>query len=177
MKFPGSDKRNYGSIYPMCASGYLEKLTKERTKKLMEWLNPIPDGEGCNGSIKYREINKNDISIENFEDFEIQKLLNEVEILKEFKTSELSVRIMELGNFPGSAGFANGEITQDLLIAVSEFGEIPKQNLFRISELYNPKIETINKNNESKPIIEISFENGQKLKIELSINEIVKSSR
>lgn len=55
MKFPESDKQtHYGSMYPLCMNSYLKKLTKERTKKLREWLEPLPDGEGCRGSIKER---------------------------------------------------------------------------------------------------------------------------
>lgn len=180
MKFPESDKRYYGSMYPMCASGYLEQLTKERTKKLLEWLMPMPEGEGCIGSIKYREINENDISIERIENFEIQELLNGIEILKEFKTAELSVRIMALGNLSGSARFANDEITHDLFIAVSEFDELPKQNLFRISELYNPKFESIEPLEDTKLMIEISFGKlgeREKVKYELTIDELIKISR
>lgn len=179
MKFPESDKRYYGSMYPMCASGYLEQLTKERTKKLMEWLNPIPEGECCGGSIKYRDITEKSISIEKIENFEVQRLLNGIEILKEFKTPELSVRIMTLGNLPGSAGFANGEVTNDLFFAVSEFGELPEQILFRVSEFYNPKIETIDITDIKKPIIKISFGNSgerQYMIFEMTINEL-KTSR
>lgn len=181
MKFPESDKRYYyGSVYPMCAAIYLEHLTKERTKKLMEWLTPIPEGDVCQGSIKHREINENDISIEKIENFEIQELLNGIEILKEFKTAELSVRIMALGNLPGSAGFVNGEITHDLFIAVSEFDELPKQNLFRISELYNPKFESIEPLEDTKLMIEISFGKlgeRERIKFELTIDELIKISR
>lgn len=54
MKYPEPDKRNYGSIFPMCANGYLEQMTIQRTKKLKEWLLPVPKGEGCIGSVKYR---------------------------------------------------------------------------------------------------------------------------
>lgn len=54
MKYPEPDKRNYGSMFSMCANGYLEELTKLRCKKLKEWLLPIPKGEGCIGSVKYR---------------------------------------------------------------------------------------------------------------------------
>ncbi|MEX1190967.1 MAG: lysozyme inhibitor LprI family protein [Brumimicrobium sp.] len=55
MKFPESDKgMNYGSIYPICKYQYLEQLTNERTEKLMEWLNPIPEGDPCTGSVKFR---------------------------------------------------------------------------------------------------------------------------
>ena len=180
MKFPEPDKRfNYGSMYPMCASGYLEQLTKERTKKLMEWLNPIPEGEGCAGSIKYREENEKNISIERIENFEIQRLLHGIEILKELKTPELYVRIMTLGNLPGSAGFANGEITDDLYFAISEFDELPEQNLFRVSEFYNPKIETVDTSDNKKPVIEISFgKSGERqfMTFEITINELKTSS-
>ena len=181
MKFPEPAKRlNYGSMYPMCESGYLKQLTKERTKKLKEWLQPLTEGEGCVGSIKYREVSKEDISINRIENFEIQKILNEFEILNEFKTTELSVRIIALGNVSGSAGFANGEITHDLFFAVSEFDEHPKQNLFRVSEFYNPKVESIDSASNTKQLIEISFGKlGEREKIlfELSIDELVKTSR
>lgn len=180
MKFPEPDKRfNYGSMYSMCASGYLEQLTKERTKKLMEWLAPIPEGEGCAGSLKHREKNETDISIEKIENWEIQRLLNGIEIIKEFKTSELSVRIMTLGNLAGSAGFDNGEITSDLYFAVSEFDELPEQNLFRISEFLTPKIETVDTSDNKKPIIKISFgKSGERqfMTFEITINEL-KTSR
>lgn len=176
MKFPESDKRsNYGSMYPMCASGYLEQITKERTKKLMEWLKPIPEGEGCAGSIKYREINENDISVEKIENEEIQRLLNGIELLKEFKTAALSVRIMTLGNLPGSAGFANGEITHDLFFAVSGLDEFPEQNLFRVSRFYNPKVETVGTSDTKKPVIKISFGNSEErqfITFEITINEL-----
>jgi len=160
MKFPEPSKRlYYGSMYAMCESGYLEQLTKERTKKLKEWLQPFTEGEGCVGSIKFREVYKKDFSINRIENFEFEKLLNEFEILNEFKTSELSIRIIALGNVSGSAGFANGEITHDLFFAISEFDEYPKQNLFRVSEFYNPKIESMDSASNTKQIIEIHLEN------------------
>ena len=180
MKFPESNKRYYGSIYPMCASFYLKQLTKERTEKLKDWLKPIPEGEGCAGSIMYREITKAEISIERNENYEIQGLLNGLKILKEFTTSELSVRIIALGNLSGSAGYANGEITHDLFFAVSEFDELPEQNLFRVSEFYNPKVESIDSSDIKKPVIEISFGESierQLIKFELTINELRKTSR
>ena len=180
MKYPESDKSYYGSIFPMCFSEYLSELNKQRTRKLKEWLKPHIEGDVCGGSLKYREIKKDEISIEKIENHEIQELLNGLEILKEFKTTELSVRIIALGNLPGSAGFANGEITHDLFIAVSEFDELPEQNLFRISEFYNPKIETIDSSDIKKPIIEISFGNSterRRIKFDLTINELIKTSR
>ena len=180
MKFPETDKRNYGSMYPMCANGYLEQLTKERIKKLKEWLKPPPDGEGCVGSIKYRAEIENEITIEKIENYEFQRLLNGLEILKEFQTPELSIRIISLGNLSGSAGFANGEITHNLFFTVSEIDEYPKQNVFRVSEFYNVNIESIDSTNEMKQIIEISFDKfgeRERMKFELTIDELIKTSR
>lgn len=55
MKFPVADKlMEYGSMYPMCASGYLTKLTNQRIETLKEWLEPFPEGEGCSGSVMFR---------------------------------------------------------------------------------------------------------------------------
>jgi len=51
MKFPEREPGWYGSMHPMCVSGYLEKLTRARIKTLKEWLNSVEDGEGCGGSI------------------------------------------------------------------------------------------------------------------------------
>ena len=52
MKFPEREPGWYGSMYPMCVSGYLEKLTRDRIKTLKEWLAGVEYGEGCGGSIK-----------------------------------------------------------------------------------------------------------------------------
>jgi uncharacterized protein YecT (DUF1311 family) len=52
MKFPDREPGWYGSIQPMCESGYLEKLTRARIKTLTEWLQGVAEGEGCGGSIK-----------------------------------------------------------------------------------------------------------------------------
>nr|WP_243698927.1 lysozyme inhibitor LprI family protein [Flavobacterium sandaracinum] len=51
--FPEENKQlEYGSMFPLCWSIELTKLTKERTKKLKVWLNGIEEGDGCAGSIK-----------------------------------------------------------------------------------------------------------------------------
>lgn len=55
MKFPKKDKRlNYGSMYSLCANTIIKKETKKRIEKLKEWLNSVPKGEGCRGSIRMR---------------------------------------------------------------------------------------------------------------------------
>jgi uncharacterized protein YecT (DUF1311 family) len=53
MKFPAKNKQaEYGSVYPMCVSLYLKKLTEERIEKLRIWLNGIEEGDLCSGSVK-----------------------------------------------------------------------------------------------------------------------------
>jgi len=42
----------YGSAFPMCWSLTLAELTKERIAKLKTWVNGIPEGDVCNGSVK-----------------------------------------------------------------------------------------------------------------------------
>lgn len=44
----------YGSVFPMCWSMHLTELTKERTKKLMIWVNGIEEGDVCSGSVRIK---------------------------------------------------------------------------------------------------------------------------
>lgn len=53
MKFPDRGNSDYyGSVYPMCESSYLERLTKKRVKTLKIWLEGIEEGDVCSGSVK-----------------------------------------------------------------------------------------------------------------------------
>jgi len=51
-KFPEEGAMYYGSVLPMCEANYLEGLTKERIRFLRIWLDGIPEGDVCNGSVK-----------------------------------------------------------------------------------------------------------------------------
>lgn len=52
MKFPLSPKRvSYGSVYPMCSSGFEARLIIKRIEFLKEWTNGSIDGEVCSGSV------------------------------------------------------------------------------------------------------------------------------
>ena len=53
MKFPTREPGYYGSMHGMCVSGYRETLIEARTAELREWMLPIPEGEGCGGSVKF----------------------------------------------------------------------------------------------------------------------------
>jgi len=53
MMYPLEDKQlQYGSAYPMCASGFVTTLTLQRVEYLKKWLVGIGEGDVCSGSIK-----------------------------------------------------------------------------------------------------------------------------
>jgi uncharacterized protein YecT (DUF1311 family) len=56
VKYPDTDSRHYGTVYPMCVSIYLERLTRERIKTLKEWIDGIEEGYVCIGSVKMKEL-------------------------------------------------------------------------------------------------------------------------
>lgn len=48
--YPAAAK-TYGSVFPMCKANYLTELTHQRTEALRVWLNGLPQGDVCSGSI------------------------------------------------------------------------------------------------------------------------------
>ncbi|MCW3462443.1 lysozyme inhibitor LprI family protein [Chitinophaga nivalis] len=52
--FPAATK-SYGSMFPVCKANYLSELTQQRTETLLVWLNGLPQGETCTGSIGAKE--------------------------------------------------------------------------------------------------------------------------
>ena len=112
--------------------------------------------------------------IEEISDYDSVSIFNNIQILEEFRTEEMRVRFLSLSNLPGSAGFDNGEVTENLFISISEFDELPNQKLYVIKNLYGLKIEKIEKSNENPFVIISYIENGKKenLNIEISMKEI-----
>jgi len=51
-KFPSTNKSDYGSIYPMCASQYLSGFTRKRIADLKVWLDGVQEGDACAGSVR-----------------------------------------------------------------------------------------------------------------------------
>lgn len=51
--YPAADKQaEYGSMFSTCRCAALQELTEQRTKELQKWLDGVPEGETCRGSIK-----------------------------------------------------------------------------------------------------------------------------
>lgn len=123
---------------------------------------------------------QDNIYIESISNEEIVDIFNRIQLLQEIKTENLMIRLFSYGNDSGSAGFNNGEITHNIYFAVSEFDELPKQSLFRIKNLYSIEIVSVVDSKNDKVLIELThLENKYKktLKLELTINELIKASR
>ncbi|MEZ4779507.1 MAG: lysozyme inhibitor LprI family protein [Flavobacteriaceae bacterium] len=53
MKYPYENKGSeYGDVFPMCVSYYLQELTQYRTEDLRLWLQGVEEGDVCSGSVK-----------------------------------------------------------------------------------------------------------------------------
>jgi uncharacterized protein YecT (DUF1311 family) len=58
VKYPNSDTRWYGSVFPMCAAIYLEQLTRDRINNLKIWIEGIEEGDVCIGSVHMKSGQK-----------------------------------------------------------------------------------------------------------------------
>ena len=60
LKYPKADEpMYYGSVFPMCYSGYKMRLTLQRIAFLKEWLKGSTEGEVCSGSVMHEYYLKN----------------------------------------------------------------------------------------------------------------------
>ena len=78
------------------------------------------------------------IVVNEFENDKLVKALNNAEKLSANREKYLSVKIYRLDNGSGSGNSASCEVSHNLLIATSGFGEAPEQHLFEIGEFINP---------------------------------------
>lgn len=52
LQYPHSEEPGYyGSVFPMCFSDYMTRLTMQRAEFLKKWLNGEEEGDVCTGSI------------------------------------------------------------------------------------------------------------------------------
>lgn len=120
------------------------------------------------------------IQVDTINNDELVNIFNRIELLREFKTENLMIRLFSYDNDSGSAKLNNGEVTQNIYFAVSEYDELPKQSLFRIKDLYSTEIVSIDNSGNDTVLIELTHiknETKETLELELTINEIKKASR
>jgi hypothetical protein len=92
------------------------------------------------------------------------------------EAQNIRIRIYTLHNEPGSAAYATGEVTHNILVSVSEYDEYPRQNLFIVSEFLSPSFQKWSgtKNDSATAIIEYGPYNARKsIKLKISINNVM----
>jgi len=175
MKYPDRKIGYYGSIYSMCLSNYKAQLTRERTATLSQWISGIEDGDACGGSVRITSLDIGTILKES--DPYVISLVHSLSLKETYRTEELLVKVYTIANYPGSAGFNNGEATHNILIAISEFDEFPNQALFKINNLYNPKLMEFDGSNPAEPVLSIQHIKNNEIElfsVSISINRIEK---
>lgn len=53
-KYPNIDSKNGGSVIRVCYYSYLKTLTDERIAQLKIWIDGIPEGDACAGSVNHK---------------------------------------------------------------------------------------------------------------------------
>lgn len=101
---------------------------------------------------------QNEIKIKKSEDLNLVKVLNKAEFVSKFTDEYLSVKVYQIDNGTGSAGFPSSEVSHSYLIAVSEFDETPNHSLFEIGPFYYSS--TINWNGKGTTAKEFEIEYG-----------------
>ena len=110
------------------------------------------------------------IEIKTIDNNEIVRLLNGAVSFSTNKTADLYFKVYSLSNEPGSAGYANGEVTEKLYIAVSEDGEWPDQKVYVVGSFYAPKAIKWDNRNPKHPEFTIEYgEYNAKKKLTLII--------
>ena len=54
MRFPISDKTEYGSVYPTCYKFEIDKAIATRIEFLNEWIEGVQEGNVCAGSVRVK---------------------------------------------------------------------------------------------------------------------------
>jgi len=126
------------------------------------------------GAPFFGALGQSALKIERVEDASLVKILNGLKLLTEKKTRQLSVRVFTVGNESGSAGLAaSDEITHQIYIVTSEYGELPERSLFVIGPYYNPKLLGWSENEERELIIEHGeYASRKTATIKISLNKI-----
>ena len=111
------------------------------------------------------------LQTEKVEDARLTKVLNGLTFFTEKKTRQLLIKAFTVGNESGSAGTGD-EITHQIYIATSKYGEFPEQNLFVVGPFYNPKLVGWSEKGEDLTIEYGAFESRTTTTIKVSFDKI-----
>jgi hypothetical protein len=118
---------------------------------------------------------QSDLKISQSDNLRLVQVLNNSDLIVENREKGISVRIYAIDNGSGSAGFESGEVSHNLLIAVSEFDEYPNQNVFEIGPFYDPTFVQWIGEMEYLKGFEIeygAYDDRKSLKLQVDINKL-----
>jgi len=117
-------------------------------------------------------IGQQELKIKKLQNESLIKVLNNSQLIAENRENWISVRIYKVDNGSRSAGFESGEVSHNLLIAISRFDENPEQNLFEIGPFYNPDFQKWIELKDYVKIFEIIYgglDNRKKIKLKVNL--------
>ena len=118
---------------------------------------------------------QNELKIEKSENKRLIKALSSSNQIAENRENWISVRVYTLDNGSASAGLESGEVSHNLLIAVSEFDENPNQSVFEIGPFFNLKFLDWTELNDYEKEFEVEYgvyDKRDSLKLVININEL-----
>lgn len=84
-------------------------------------------------------LSQEKFDISKSENSELILVLNNLELLEQKKTEWNQITLFKVANPSGSANYDNSEVTHVIYVAITEYDEEPRHNLFKIGSFYNPK--------------------------------------
>ncbi|WP_456427191.1 hypothetical protein [Rhodocaloribacter sp.] len=81
--------------------------------------------------------------------------MNRIECMGRQAGDDLILKVMSVENVPGSAGQNSCEVSHDIYLAISEYGELPEQSLFILRDVLYPKVERLGLDN-GDPVVYLS---------------------
>lgn len=116
-------------------------------------------------------LNQTNPELEKVEDKNRVHVFNSIEKMEKYHGRNFTITVFTIANPPGSAGFeGTGEISNNLLIATSEFDEFPRQNLFELKDILSPKIIDHNINEDNIELVVEHYSSGEKEKSRLLVS-------
>ena len=121
------------------------------------------------------------LNIFKLEDIKLVKTLNDAYLIAENKDDNLSVRVYKLDNGSGSLHAPEThQVSFNILVAVSEYDEYPKQSLFEMGPFNNPEFKRWIADNPDSKVFEITHGwNEEKLttRLKVSLDELKSLSK
>ena len=178
MKYPPRNSHHYGSIHSVCVSNYMTKLTIDRTQTLREWIDKTEEGDVCAGSVKIKppsgSLGLEITSSVNLDHAQLGSFLMHMKEPAFYKTDNLILSVFIYTTTPDDGDIPNETASYNMVIALTEIGDSPRQNTHMIRNLQNPDLIGFDRADHKAPILRISHQQGQaelELWIQCTIDE------